>query len=181
MTVGRFKLSRVKLPRTHKIVSCLVGFLEFELTSRAIVNVRYRLSDRAVMEGMHRELYLLVLQHLQVRLPPDAVRSHRVLGPGVPVPAKALFFDWIVIAQRRYHASSRSRDRANSMVAIKTSFNDFTVGELQVIFAFNLPLPQQPVVRLGAVRMLRPVAEAYPMESAWSKTYAYPAFTACQC
>jgi hypothetical protein len=119
---------------------------------------------------MNQRLYLQVLGHVQIRLPPGSVRSFRVLGPGVPVPPSALFFDWVVVSQRRYYAASRAKDRANSVVAVRTGATTFNVGELVSIFAFQLAVPQLPHVRLGLVRFLRPVENAFHAESAWRAT-----------
>jgi hypothetical protein len=115
-------------------------------------------------------LYGQVLAYLTLRLPMHAVRSGLALGSGVPVPFEATFFDWVVVSQRRYRASSRSKNNANSLVAIKNGPSKFMVGELTTILAFPLNLAQCPVVRLGLVRFLKPVLSPFPQDSAWSST-----------
>jgi hypothetical protein len=120
---------------------------------------------------MSRDLYLRVVAHLELRLPPNSVRSYLQLGPGIPVPPSATFFDYVVVAQRRYWASSRSSNCADSMAIIKSSNSSYQVGELVSILAFHCPLPQLPVVRLGYVRLLLRATDACPQDSAWNSTY----------
>jgi hypothetical protein len=118
---------------------------------------------------MSISLYNQVLTYLSVCLPPGCVRSCLMLGPGVPIPAKATFFDSVVISQRRYWASSRTKNNTNSLVAVRSGADTFEVGELVSIIAFTLAKPRYPIVKLGLVRYLKPVQEAFPVESTWSQ------------
>jgi hypothetical protein len=115
-------------------------------------------------------LYERVLTWLQLRLAQHTARSFFTTGPGIPVIPRATFFDWVVISQRRYWAASRTKNATNSMIAVRDGLDSYKVGELNVIFAFKLGLPQLPFVRLGLVRFLKPVGDPYPSESAWSST-----------
>jgi hypothetical protein len=122
---------------------------------------------------MSRDLYQLVLERLCKQLP-FGIRSHLTLGADVPLLPQATFFDYVVVSQRRYWASSRARNPTNSLVAISRGSGKYDVGELMSIFALVQPRPSiaapSQVLRLGEVRMLRRVEGAFTPHSAWSST-----------
>jgi hypothetical protein len=122
---------------------------------------------------MSRELYQLVLERLRKQLP-FGIRSHLTLSADVPLLPQATFFDYVVISQRRYWASSRARNPTNSLVAISRGPGKYDVGKLVSIFALVQPRPSieatTHVLRLGQVRMLRRVEGAFAPESAWAAT-----------
>lgn len=110
-------------------------------------------------------VYADVLAHFSTRLP-FPVRSHIAVGTqGIPVLPNATFFDYAVIDQRRYWASTRNNNSGNSLIAVSTGFNETSVGELTEIFAL-----QQPTLgglhRFGRVRWLVPL-DIDLSESAW--------------
>ncbi|KZV60007.1 hypothetical protein PENSPDRAFT_558091, partial [Peniophora sp. CONT] len=129
--------------------------------------VKFALSRRSVDINMPPDLYAQVLAYLRLRLP-FPVRSHITLGPAVALHAEATFFDYVVISQRRYWASSRTNNRANTIVAVCTDAGQYTVGELTSIVGISQP--QLPVIRLGLVRWLVSCEDA-PVESHWSAMY----------
>jgi hypothetical protein len=128
---------------------------------------------------MPPELYSLVLDHLRKRLTYN-IRSHLALSGDVPLMPEATFFDYVIISQRRYWASSRARNPTNSLVAVSRGPGLYDVGELISIFALVPPVPggvrvnesssRTDVVRKGQVRFLRRVEEPYVASSAWSHT-----------
>jgi hypothetical protein len=113
-------------------------------------------------------LYRHLVDFLQLRLP---VHSYFALGPQVPVPVQVTFFDWVVVAQRRYWASLQTSNSTNLLVAVRQGPGIYKVGELTSIFTFKLKIPTCPFVHLGMVRYLKPVLDAFPSQSAWSSTY----------
>jgi hypothetical protein len=130
----------------------------------------FLLSGGSSQGPMSIALYQQVLSYLSIRLPPGSICSRLTLGPGVPVPIQATFFDSVVISQRRYWASSRTKNSANSRIAVRSGADIFQVGELLSVLAFTLPDPRYPIVQLGLVRYLKPVPDAFSEESAWSTT-----------
>lgn len=129
------------------------------------------LSTRSVTSLMNPDVYRAVLDHFTARLS-FPVRSHIAASSvGVPVLPQATFFDYIVINQRRYWASSRNSNNANSLIAVATGQGSYHIGELIDIFAIS----QQTlggIHRFGRVRWLQPFA--FDMsQSAWVHSYAH--------
>ncbi|TFY72264.1 hypothetical protein EVG20_g747 [Dentipellis fragilis] len=133
-----------------------------------IGGVMYGISDHAVELYMQADLYQQVLQYLQLRM--FHVRSHMVLGPGVPLLPKMTMFDYVVISQRRYWASTRNNNLANSLVAVATGPGQFVVGKLTRLFAISQPHVSPANIYLGEICWLVPVINAYPADSAWKGT-----------
>lgn len=114
---------------------------------------------------MRSELYEEVLSHFSLRLP-FPVRSHIAAGLEVPVLPTATFFDYVIVNERRYWASSRNNGEGNSLVAVATGSTEIFVGELTDIFV----LQQQSIggtYRFGRVQWLTPVS-IDTSSSAWS-------------
>ncbi|EPS99806.1 hypothetical protein FOMPIDRAFT_1030690 [Fomitopsis schrenkii] len=130
--------------------------------------VMFSLSQRGTEEDMEPLLYEQVLWYVRVR--GIHARSHLALGAGVPLLPTATFFDYVVVSQHRYWASSRNSNNANSLAAIAQNLNQVAVGELLKIVALAQPQLTAGVIYLGVVRWLVPVDNAHSPESAWSDT-----------
>lgn len=104
---------------------------------------------------MNQTLYNSVLNYLRLHFSFPII-SHLALGSNgsVPLLPRVTFFDYAVIHQRRYWASSRNNNIANSLIAVKTGSNEVRVGELTDIFV--LDQPQLGLHRFGHVRWLVP-------------------------
>lgn len=133
-----------------------------------IGGVMFSLSQRGTEEDMEPLLYEQVLWYVRVR--GIHARSHLALGAGVPLLPTATFFDYVVVSQHRYWASSRNSNNANSLAAIAQNLNQVAVGELLKIVALAQPQLTAGVIYLGVVRWLVPVDNAHSPESAWSDT-----------
>lgn len=105
---------------------------------------------------MGPDLYNEVLQYFTLRLS-IRVRSHiAAITDGVPILPQATFFDYVVINQRRYWASTRTNNEGSSLISVATGPQQIHVGELTHVFTL-----QQPTLgglyRFGRVRWLCPV------------------------
>jgi hypothetical protein len=109
---------------------------------------------------MSPPLYSAVLHFLRSRLPTLKLRSHLSLGtPGdesTSLRTKVTFFDYVVVSQRRYWALSRASAPFNSFVAVCTSENSISVGELLDIVVVDQDKVGHHV--LGHVRWLVPLS-----------------------
>lgn len=117
--------------------------------------ISFLLSSRSVGGLMDPDVYNEVLQYFTLRLRVP-VRSHiAAVTDGVPVLPHVIFFDYIVINQRRYWASTRTNNDGSSLIAVATGPRQVHVGELTHIFTL-----QQSTLgglyRFGRVRWLRP-------------------------
>lgn len=132
--------------------------------------VAFLLSTRSVTGLMAPDVYRDVLDHFVIRLP-FPVRSHiATSNVGVPLLPQATFFDYVVINQRRYWASSRNSNNANSLISVMTGQGSSHVGELTDIFTISQST-LGGIHRFGRVRWLQPFA--FDMSrSAWSHSYA---------
>lgn len=128
----------------------------------------FALSKRGNEEHMAPSLYEQVLCHIRVR--GINAHSHLALGEGVPLLPTATFFDYVVISQHRYWASSRNGNYINSLAAISRGFNQVAVGELLHIVALAQPQLSASVIYLGVIRWLVPTENPYVPESAWRHT-----------
>jgi hypothetical protein len=152
------------------MVSVCLPSSGFVLT-RLSGGVTYALPDHGSTQKMKIYLYHLLYTFLEVRLPANSIRSYlSTTGSGITIPAEATFFKYVVIGQHRYWASEYSTNAANSFVAVRDGFQTYKVGQLTTIFSAKVGLPQRPHIRLGAVKMLKLVEDAFPCESAWATT-----------
>lgn len=135
-----------------------------------IGGIQFSLSSRSNSAYMDERLYTKVLQYFRPRfiLP---IRSHLTLGTpeSIPLLPTVTFFDYTVISQRRYWASSRNNNIANSLIAVTTGPHQVHVGELQDIFVIDQPA--LGLHRLGHVRWLVP-STVDLQGSAWPKRYS---------
>lgn len=85
-----------------------------------------------------------------------------------------MFFDYIIISQRRYYASNRNNNIANSLIAVPcpSQPNVTCLGELLDIVVLK-QLRLGPVRHFGHVRWLVPADIHGLSESAWSKRCVY--------
>ncbi|VDB94096.1 unnamed protein product [Peniophora sp. CBMAI 1063] len=132
--------------------------------------VIYALSMRSVKGVLMPDLYSQVLAHLQLRLP-VSVRSDIVLGPATALRREVTFFDYAVIFQRRYWASSRTNSRANALIAVAAEHGQYTVGELTTIIGISQP--ELPLIRLGHVRWLVRAPADVSTDSRWKAILNY--------
>lgn len=124
---------------------------------------------------MSNSLYFEVLSYIRDRLP-FPIRSHVSLGPEVPLFPNVTFFNYIVLNQRRYWASSRNNNIANSLVAVRSGlFDQAAVGELTDILIVSQPALQTRFF-LGYVKWFVPLTldEGRLDDSSWSSRYAHP-------
>lgn len=131
-----------------------------------IGGISFLLSTHSISGLMGPDVYADVLAHFTARLP-IPVRSHIAVNvEGIPVLPNATFFDYAVINQRRYWASTRNNNAGNSLIAVVTGTGETNVGELTEIFAL-----QQPTLgglhRFGCVRWLVPL-DIDLSQSAWT-------------
>lgn len=103
--------------------------------------VLLQLSPRSHVVEMVPPLYSAVLRFLRSQLPMLNLRSHLLLGiPGdgsIPLRTKVTSFDYVVVSQRRYWALSRASTPFNSSVAVRTSEDSISVGELLDIIVLD--------------------------------------------
>jgi hypothetical protein len=126
------------------------------------------LSQQFTVALIPQDLYNMVVAHLTARLGTNSVRAYGTMDDGEPVPAKATFFDYVVISQRRYWAQSRTANKHNAHVAVATGHRTYRVGHLVSIFAFPLNVATCPFVRLGLVHFLLPSNVSLPAASSWN-------------
>lgn len=91
---------------------------------------------------MEDYLYMLLLNHLQIRLQPSvSLISHLdVHNPGIPLLTTAIVFDYVVVSERRYWASSSSKSsNHNSIMLTFSSGGRRRVGELVNVIAVQQP------------------------------------------
>jgi hypothetical protein len=115
--------------------------------------------ERKVLGG---QLYEVILQRLISLFPGCRLRSLSSPNPApgtIPLPNEAQFYDYVVVNQHRYVASSRSPNRTNSLVDCVVYANDGTsqlwTGELTDIIRIN----QEPagVFTLAQICWFRPL------------------------
>lgn len=126
------------------------------------------MSPKSFSASLSSDRYTQVLSYVRSRVP-FPIRSHLVLGNDVPLFPNVTFFDYVVIAQRRYWASSRNNNIANSLVAVQTgSDGEVSIGELSEIFVVTQHALQTPFF-LGYVRWLvqQPLTKEELSKSAW--------------
>jgi hypothetical protein len=103
--------------------------------------ILFRLSTRSEMLPMPTDLYYLVLNHLQVRIPDLQLHSNITLASSPsskPLLSHAEFYDHVVIAGQKYSVSTRATNLSESLVVVSTSALGQTwVGELQYIFSIK--------------------------------------------
>ncbi|KAJ7156359.1 hypothetical protein C8R46DRAFT_1115786 [Mycena filopes] len=121
--------------------------------------ITFQLSTRAEKGKLPSDLYDSLLQHLQLRLTNLQLHSYFSIGPpgSWTLSGHAVFFDYVVIQNRRFLASSRAASSANSLVAVRTSSApgaSLWVGELLAVFAIKQD--NIGTHRFGHVRWLRP-------------------------
>ncbi|KAJ7188886.1 hypothetical protein C8R46DRAFT_1024111 [Mycena filopes] len=121
--------------------------------------ITFQLSPRAEKGKLPSDLYDSLLQHLQLRLTNLQLHSYFSVGPpgSWTLSSHAVFFDYVVIQNRRFLASSRAASSANSLVAVRTSSApgaSLWVGELLAVFAIKQD--NIGMHRFGHVRWLRP-------------------------
>jgi hypothetical protein len=133
--------------------------------------IAYSLSPRFTSTQMTSEMYHLVLRYLSALYPAANLRSlnHPSPAPGsVPLPNAAWFFDYVVLQGRRYSSSSRTTNRANSMVqAFVSDRGDTCVGEL--INIIHIEVNEDHKYVLGHFRWLHPFSELGidPAQTIW--------------
>lgn len=145
------------------------------LTVVAVGGISYQLSSRSEKRDLSRSLYDDVLDNLRLRYPELPIRSYLVPGLEIALLPTVTFFDYVIIASRRFWASSRTNSRANSLVVVRTGPQlSPRVGVLLDI----LGIAQQrlPIQRLGHVQWLMRCEEAIPSKSSWTSTYVARAY-----
>jgi hypothetical protein len=111
------------------------------------------------MQTLDGSLYRIVLGHLSLLFPDARLRSLIMPNPppnSIPLNNRALFFDYAVVNQQRYHASRRARNTTGSLVECAVDGAGATsVGELTDIIHIN----QAPhgVFSLARVQLFRPL------------------------
>lgn len=121
--------------------------------------IQRQLSPRSSKIQMTVEVYDIVLRHMRSRFPSANLRSEMDFFNSdtrmLPLHNRAMSFDYTIINQRRYWASSRTRTAANSLVAIRTGdLGGVSVGELLDIIVIDQGSIQNQT--LGRVRWLVP-------------------------
>lgn len=120
--------------------------------------VSFRLSEHYESLIMPQDLYFTVLRHFVTRLPNNSIHSY------ISIPSsstsqlffpKAIFFDHITIDNNRFSSLTRSKNKAEALVAVQVlAAGKLWLGELEHIF-----LVDQPSVgrhQLGKVQWLSP-------------------------
>ncbi|RXW14412.1 hypothetical protein EST38_g11447 [Candolleomyces aberdarensis] len=122
-------------------------------------SVIYAFSPRFETRRLDSALYYRLLNYLSTVFPSENLRSWNEADPlpgSVPLVSEALFFDYVIIQGRRYHASHRAGNAKNSMVEVFVSqMGNTWIGELQDI----IQIEQKPSkFVLGSFRWLQPLA-----------------------
>lgn len=113
------------------------------------------------MKTIPDHTYSTILSYMNLVFPALNLRAYTNVNgsfDSVPLPLRANYFDYAVIDGRRYHASSHSTTRKNSMLEAFVGMDGATcVGELIDIINVELNSGQQ--FTLGHFRWLHPAAE----------------------
>lgn len=118
-------------------------------------------------------LYTALFSHFRLQFPLLNIRSQLALvhsdDRSVLLRSKITIFDYVIISQRRYHASTQSKSSNNSFIAVsRPQDNHLVVGELLHI----LVIDQETLGRhiLGHVRWLMP-AQVDLSNTFWAGEY----------
>ncbi|KAG6819078.1 hypothetical protein H0H93_015717 [Arthromyces matolae] len=119
--------------------------------------IKFQLSSRYLTREIPYETYARLLRHFQFQFPMLSLRSHLTPASGIAATIALCttftIFDYVIIAHRRYLASSRCNSPENSLIAVSVGgHRQVAVAELVNIFVFE----QEQLGRhiLGHVRWL---------------------------
>ncbi len=109
---------------------------------------------------MDTTTYAAVLAHINLLFPSLPLRSRldsQAPLDAIPLRAKALMFDYVIVNQRRYSASRRATNVMNSLVEVTVDGTGRTwVGELKDII--RIDQKPQGVFTIGQFEWFRPFA-----------------------
>lgn len=97
------------------------------------------MSVKSVSATLSSERYCQLFCHLRAGVP-FAIRSYLTLGNEIPLFPQVTLFDYAILAQRRYWASSRNNNIANSLTVVQMGPGGLvSVGELTEISVVIAP------------------------------------------
>jgi hypothetical protein len=136
--------------------------------------IKFRLSSRLEQQAMSPDLYVIVLTHLRTQNPHLKIHSHIALMPDLlskPLLSQARFFDFVIVNNKRYLASTRTTKHQETLVTVQTSdLGQTWVGQLEYIFCID----QVGIGchHFGRVRWLVPVT--VPQDTIWNQLCVIP-------
>lgn len=108
--------------------------------------------DRMALDHYEKVLlYLRCVHNLNLR-------PHIAFGHELPLLDTAFYFDYIIVSQRRYYASNRTNNTANSIVVVQSpASSEVRIGELTDILILK-QVHLGGIYHLGHVRWLIPAS-----------------------
>lgn len=144
MIGAQFRLSRGTLIMIVKMVG-LSAFILIPFPPHLHVHlegISFELSARAERIQLPADTYFPLLSHFQTRFPHKTLHSHIAQAPStqsVPFFPQATVFDYAIVHNERYKASSRAANNTESLVAVQTGPTSLWVGELNTILSVSQP------------------------------------------
>ncbi len=152
------------LDRTYEDCKSSTHMTHWQATNTSICLIAgkpFELSTRSSREPCPVDLYFALLRHLQIRQPMQQFHSILTLVPSPSstlIPNLATFFDYIVVAGHRYHASRRAVSSRNSLALVQTSSNGRSNWGGEIVDIFMFEQAGVGLVYLAAMRWFHPSA-----------------------